>query len=150
MVQLLEGSFRNLNVFNLFLLGQPLLDPTTKKISSIWLTPPTTNVPQPAPVKATSYGKYSRKDVTVGHIHLEVAENGAIIQLTKDTRVVAEIDNGPTVVGEHHKLSDGIWYILTNSENAILEVDTSIHTDWEPTARTGARLKKYILVKRPL
>lgn len=144
MVQLLEGNFRNLNVFNLFLLGHPLLDPTTKKISTKWLP-----LSETAIVK-TSYGKYSRKDVTVGHIHLEVAENGAVIQLIKDQQVVAETSNGPTAVGERHKLADGIWYILTNSENAILEVDTNVHKDWETTTRTSARLKKYILVKRPL
>jgi hypothetical protein len=115
------------------------------KIDESWLI-----IPSRRETKKSVYGKYSRKDIYVGHIHLEVAEDGVLIQLIKDHVVFAQREAAPTSIGERHRLSDGIWYILTNTENAILEVDTLIQNQWNTTPLLGPTIRKYILLKRTL
>lgn len=141
----MEGSYKHLNVDHLTIMGLPLIDSTTAKVHVRWLSPQTTTTAEP---RRRAYGKYSRKDISVGHIHLEVAENGVLVQLIKDHVVFAERSAAPVTVGSRHRLMDGIWYILTNTENAILEVDVTIQTQWDPYQKLGPNIRKYILVKR--
>lgn len=138
----MEGSYKHLNVNYLTIKGVPLIDPSTHQIHARWLDF------RPETKARCAYGKYSRKDISVGHIHLEVSESGALIQLIKDHTVFADRSSAPIVVGERHRLANGVWYILTNSENAILEVDTTIQTQWDPHQKLGPKIRKYILVKR--
>tara|TARA_Y100000389_G_scaffold174336_1_gene184214 strand:- start:2066 stop:2500 length:435 start_codon:yes stop_codon:yes gene_type:complete len=141
----MEGNYKHLNVDHLTIMGLPLMDPSTTKVHARWLSPQPTNAKPP---RRRAYGKYSRKDISVGHIHLEVAENGVLVQLIKDHVVFAQRDEAPVTVGHRHRLTDGIWYILTNTENAIMEVDVTIETQWDPHRKLGPDIRKYILVKR--
>lgn len=141
----MEGNYKHLNVDYLTIMGVPLMDPSTAKVHARWLSPQPTNMETP---RRRAYGKYSRKDISVGHIHLEVAENGVLVQLIKDHVVFAQRDEAPVTVGHRHRLADGIGYILTNTENAILEVDVTIQTQWDPHRKLGPDIRKYILVKR--
>ena len=140
----MEGSYKHLNVNYLTIMGVPLIDPSTHRIHDRWINPSEKKVSE----ARWAYGKYSRKDISVGHIHLEVSENGVLIQLIKDHMVFAERASAPIVVGERHRLAQGVWYILTHSENAILEVDTTVQTQWDPHQKLGPKIRKYILVKR--
>jgi hypothetical protein len=141
----MEGSYKTLNVNNLLFRGTPFIDPITRKIHPRWL--PVVPVAS-ASAARFAYGKYSRKDIVVGHIHLEVSEDGVLIQLVKDQQVFAEKRNASVVVGERHRLIDGVWYTLTNSENSILEIDTTVNTQWDPNPKLTPKIRKYILVKR--
>lgn len=141
----MEGYYKHLNVDHLTIMGLPLMDPSTAKVHARWLSPQTINTDL---TRRRAYGKYSRKDISVGHIHLEVAENGVLVQLIKDHVVFAQRETAPVTVGSRHRLEEGIWYILTNTENAILEVDVTIQTQWDPHRKLGPDIRKYILVKR--
>lgn len=144
----MDALYRYLNVHNLSLSGVPLLDPLTNTISPKWLPPPPpVQKVLPSPNKMV-YGKYGRKDIHVGQIHLDVSENGLLIQLSKDSKIFSEISNGKVTVGGRHQIDKGIYYILSDHENAILEVDTSIHNDWEVNTTVGVKCRKYILVKK--
>ena len=132
-----DACYRVLNVHTLDIMGVPLIDPLTGKIASNWL-PPVEN--------QKTYGKYKRDEATVGNICLEVSENGVVIQLTKDLTMFSEISNGDVTIGNRHKLNDGIYYTLSNSD-VILEIDTLIHTTWEDSDTGGNTIKKYILTK---
>ena len=142
----MEGNYKHLNVDHLTIMGVPLMDPSTAKVHARWISPQT--IANTEPPRRRAYGKYSRKDISVGHIHLEVAENGVLVQLIKDHDVFAQREEAPVIVGNRHRLTDGIWYILTNTENAILEVDVTIQTQWDPHRKLGPDIRKYILVKR--
>lgn len=142
----MEGNYKHLNVDYLTIMGFPLIDSSNAKVHARWLSPQITTNTEPP--RRRAYGKYSRKDISVGHIHLEVAENGVLVQLIKDHDVFAQREEAPVIVGNRHRLTDGIWYILTNTENAILEVDVTIQTQWDPHRKLGPNIRKYILVKR--
>lgn len=148
----MEGDFRHLNVSRLCIFGNDLINPSTRKINDHWLPERQDqhqNIVTAVNAEYSSmYGKYSRKDVSVGHIHLEVSEDGILIQLIKNDNVFSHISNGKTTIGFKHQIEKGIYYILTHTSNAILEIDTSIHTSWENTNKCGSIIKKYILVKR--
>jgi hypothetical protein len=144
----MEGFFRHISVNKISVLGYDLIDPVTRKISDRWLPQITSNQTTSNQTKHRSmYGTYSRKDITVGRIVLEIAEDGLLIQLIKDNNVFSQKQNGDISVGNRHEIEPGLYYILTHTDNAILEIDTSIHNLWEKT-KMGSKIKKYILVKR--
>tara|TARA_Y100000389_G_scaffold134961_1_gene132466 strand:- start:16230 stop:16643 length:414 start_codon:yes stop_codon:yes gene_type:complete len=137
----MNGDFRNIRTNQIYIDDIPLINKYTMKINPRWLSNPSIS-------KQFPYGKYSRKDISVGHIHLEVSENGSLIQLIKDHKVYAERSDAPVDIGVKNSLCKGMSYILTYSENAILEINTEINKDWEVNSKASPKIRKYILVKR--
>lgn len=137
-----DARVKNLNTDVLFVLNDiPLIDPNTSKINTLLL--PDFKVESG---RYTNFGKYTKRDISAGYICLVVDEDGERVTLYKDDKVfktVTKTNNKLTDVCIKHKMGNGLYYTLTNTENLILEVDAKLASDWSSDMVS----RKYILTK---
>lgn len=70
------------------------------------------------------FGSFTRRDINAGMLVLEVAEDGTYASFSKNNELVHELSgDGLHIVGVKHNISSGVCYTLTQTENAILEIN---------------------------
>lgn len=79
----------------------------------------------PVPTKPLiHFGSFTRRDINAGMLVLEISEDGTYASFTKNNDLVHELSGeGLHLVGVKHNLSPGVCFTLTQTENAILEIN---------------------------
>jgi hypothetical protein len=76
--------------------------------------------------KKVNFGSFTRRDVYAGVLLLEVSEDGTYASLSINNKLIHEMTHVDlNEVGVKHTFDAGVCYILTLTENAILELDNN-------------------------
>lgn len=136
----MDAFYKNLAVHNLQIRGQPLL--TNDMKINPKLLPVNVTANKPINSSSVNHGAFARRDINAGMLLLEISEDGSYASLTKDNELMHEITStNLNIVGIKHEIANGVRYILTLTENAILEMETD-NRKYILTSRKNATILK--------